>query len=262
MINFIVCGLEDTLINDDNKIISETTIDLISTLLDEGFKFAVATGYNYQVVKPMFGKIQDKIIYICNDGGVIIYDDKVISKTPIDTLVCMDVIAEMEKDAYKNDIKILFSTERKSAILSHNYDFIRYLSAQGIEPDFVEDIKELHGDINKITLCSNKGFDEKSYEKIYLRWARKANVAISNPNQIFITGPMVSKGTAIEVLQHVYEISEEDTVVFGTGFSDIDMFKHCFYSYAMQWADAQVKHSAKHITESVDTILEDVMRMN
>jgi len=29
----------------------------------------------------------------------------------------------------------------------------------------------------------------------------------------------------------------------------------------MQWSDTEVKHAAKHITESVDTILEDVMRM-
>ena len=78
---------------------------------------------------------------------------------------------------------------------------------------------------------------------------------------MFITGQYVTKGMAIALIQHFYEISEEDTVVFGTGFTDIDMFEHCFYSYAMQWADSQVRHAANHITESVDTILEDIMRM-
>ena len=63
------------------------------------------------------------------------------------------------------------------------------------------------------------------------------------------------------MVQHVYDISEEDTVVFGAGYSDIDMFEHSYYSYAMQSSDAQVKHAAKHIAENVNTILEDIMRM-
>ena len=46
MINFIVCGLEDTLLTQDNENISEETIELINNLIDNGMKFAVATGKN------------------------------------------------------------------------------------------------------------------------------------------------------------------------------------------------------------------------
>ena len=261
MINFIVCGLEGTLIDENNKTISEETIDLIATLLENDFKFAVATGLNYNLVKPLFGKIQDEIIYICNDGGVIFQGEKVISKTTIDRLVCLDVLIEMEKDEYNNDIRLVFSNEKDTAIKTHDYEFLKYLNNKGIEPEHIDDLKELNGDVTKITLCSKDGFDEKSFEKIYKRWSAKANVSISSPNEMFITGQYVTKGMAIALIQHFYEISEEDTVVFGTGFTDIDMFEHCFYSYAMQWADSQVRHAAKHITESVDTILEDIMRM-
>lgn len=167
----------------------------------------------------------------------------------------------MEKDEYNNDIRLVFSNEKDTAIKTHDYEFLKYLNNKGIEPEHIDDLKELNGDVTKITLCSKDGFDEKSFEKIYKRWSAKANVSISSPNEMFITGQYVTKGMAIALIQHFYEISEEDTVVFGTGFTDIDMFEHCFYSYAMQWADSQVRHAAKHITESVDTILEDIMRM-
>jgi hypothetical protein len=131
----------------------------------------------------------------------------------------------------------------------------------GLNPEFIKDIRELHGDITKIFLCSKNGFNEETYEHIYMKWTGKANVAISDPNLMFITGQMVTKGTAIALLQHVFDKTEEDTVVFGGGYSDIDMFGHCYYSYAMQTADAQVKRSAKHIAENVNTILEDIMRI-
>ena len=183
MINFIVCGLEGTLIDENNKTISEETIDLIATLLENDFKFAVATGLNYNLVKPLFGKIQDDIIYICNDGGVIFQGEKVISKTTIDRLVCLDVLIEMEKDEYNNDIRLVFSNEKDTAIKTHDYEFLKYLNNKGIEPEHIDDLKELNGDVTKITLCSKDGFDEKSFEKIYKRWSAKANVSISSPNE-------------------------------------------------------------------------------
>ena len=96
MINFIVCGLEDIFIKEGVKEVPEETIELISRLQHENIKFAVATGLNYDSVKSLFGKVKNDIIYICNDGGVIIYQDRIISKTPIDRLVCFDVVAEME----------------------------------------------------------------------------------------------------------------------------------------------------------------------
>lgn len=262
MINFIVCGLENTLLRDDRLEVDEETIELISELSRNGIKFAVATGRNYDAVKPLFGKVKNDIVYICNDGGVIIYQDRVISKTPVDRLVCLEVLSEIEKDdRFIRRFKLLFSNERGAMVNTHDMDFINYLRNMGIEPEYVKDMKELPGDITKITICARDGFDGETYEYFYTKWAKKANVAISSPDQAFITGEYVTKGTAIALLQHVFKISEEDTVVFGSGYSDIDMFQHCFYSYAMQWSDAEVRRAAKHIAENVNTILEDVMRM-
>lgn len=261
MINFIVCGLEDILIHEGVKEISEDTIELISQLLKQDIKFVVATGLNYDAVKPLFGKVKNDLIYICNDGGVIIHEDKIISKTPVDRLICLDVITEMEKEQFAEDIRLVFSTERETLVSDDSDNFIQYLKDRGITPKIVDSLRAMYGDITKITLCSKKGFDEETYEYIYTRWAGKVNVDIANPNQAFITGPYVTKGAAIALVQHVFDISEEDTVVFGAGYSDIDMFEHSYYSYAMQSADAQVKHAAKHIAENVNTILEDVMRM-
>jgi hypothetical protein len=262
MINFIVCGLENTLLRDEKIEICEETIELISELNQNGIKIAVATGRNYDAVKQLFGKVKNDIIYICNDGGVIIYQDKVISKTPVDRLVCLEVMSEIEKDdEFIRRFKLIFADERRVMVNTHDIDFINYLRNMGMEPEYVRDTKELHNDITKITICARNGFDGVTYEHFYTKWAKKANVAISTPEQMYITGQYVTKGMAIALLQHVFQISEEDTVVFGSGYSDIDMFEHCFYSYAMQWSDAEVKRSAKHIAENVDTILEDIMRM-
>ena len=54
MINFIVCGLEDILIRKGVREIEDDTIDMIAQLLENNVRFAVATGLNYDSVKPLF----------------------------------------------------------------------------------------------------------------------------------------------------------------------------------------------------------------
>ena len=78
----------------------------------------------------------------------------------------------------------------------------------------------------------------------------------------FITAMNVNKGNAIAYIQQLYGLSEEDTVVFGCGYSDIEMFSHAYFSYAMQYADMEVKREAKHIAENLNTILDDVLMIS
>lgn len=258
MINFVVSDLETALVPDGEKMVPEETIDLIIELKRKNVHFAVATGRNYDAVYPMFGKAKDEVIYICNDGGVVIYKDKVISKTPLDRLVCLEVSNELEKSI---EYKMMFSGERNAVVTTRDYDFINYLKNMGIEPEREKDTKSLKGEINKITIFAKKGFDQTSYEYFYKKFSKNANVAISTSEQLYLTAKYVTKGNAIAVLQHVFDSSEEDTVVFGGGYNDIEMFDHAYFSYAMQWADSEVRRSAKHIAENVNTILEDIIRM-
>lgn len=258
MINLVICDLETTLVSEDSNQISEETLEMISELKQKDIRFAVVTGRNYDSVYPLFGKLKDDIIFICNDGGSILYQDKVISKTPIDRLICLDIEREIAED---QNYQLSYATERGIYITTHEYGLIKRVKAFGGEPEFVKDTKSLHGDITKITVYAKTAFDEKSFEHFYTKWAKGANVAISSPNQLDITAQYVHKASALALIQQVFGISTEDTVVFGGGYSDIEMFEYSYFSYAMQNADAEVKRAAQYIAENVNTILEDILRM-
>lgn len=258
MINFIVSGLEGILIKPGEKTIPQETIDRIVQLKSKGVLFAVASGNNYDAVAPLFGRVKNDILYICNDGGTIIYQDKVISKTPIDRLVLHDIVNEIKKD---NKYKIVVAGERNALTSSKNYDFINYFKNKNVELEYVEEVKTVHGDVTKVTIYCPEGIDLEDYQHYFNKWSKKANVAISNANEIYVTGQMVTKGNGLALVQHVLDISEEDTVVFAKGYSDMDMLEHTYFSYAMQDADIEVKREAKHFAENIDTILDDILMM-
>ena len=132
MINFVVSSLEDVLITENHREISEETINLISELKERDVKFAVATALNYDAVKDLFGKVKNDIIYICNDGGAIVYQDQVIYKNPIDRLVCIDVASELEEE---RQYKLLYSGERGAYVTTYDSDFKRKLQGMGVIPE-------------------------------------------------------------------------------------------------------------------------------
>ncbi len=258
MINFVVSGLEGILIQPGEKIISEEIIDRILELKKRGVLFAVASGSNYNSIEPLFGKVKNDIVYICNDGGTVIYQDKVLSKTPIDRLVLHDIVNEIRREG---KCHIVSAGERDALACSRNYEFVKYFKDKNVELEQVEEIKMTHKDVTKVTIYCQNGLDCETYENFYNKWSNKANVAVSNANEAYVTGQYVTKGNALAVVQHIFDISEEDTVVFAKGYSDMDMFGHTYFSYAMQDADSEVKRDAKHIAENINTILDDILMM-
>lgn len=258
MIRLVVCDLETTLLTDDCNIVSEDMLHLISELKNQDILFAVVSGYHYNSIYPLFGNLKNDIIFICNDGGTIIYQDKVISKNAIDRLICLDIEKEMSE---KKEYDISYATERALCVTTHRYDFLKKFYLTDAEPEYIDDIKKLHGDITKITIYSKDGFNEASYGYFYNKWSHGANVLISTGNQLDITARYVDKAGALMFVQQGFEISKEDTVVFGGGYSDIEMFDLSYFSYAMQASDAEVKRKAQYIAENVETIVEDILRM-
>ena len=146
-------------------------------------------------------------------------------------------------------------------INTRDFEFKKYLESMNIEPEYVEDLKSIRMPITKITICAKDSLDEQTYKNFFEKWSKKANVAVSNPTQAFLTAEFINKGSAIGYIQEYFEISKEDTVVFGGGYSDIEMFDRAYFSYAMQFADAQVRRASKHIAQNVNMILEDILRM-
>ena len=258
MIRLVVSSLENIIELDKDRKVKDDILDLVARLKERDIKFAIATAQNYDSVKDIFGKFKNDIIYICNDGGVVIYQDKVISKTPIDRLVCLGVVDELGED---RKYKLLLSGERNAVLLKTNASFEKRLKKLGIVPEYIKSTQEMGGNITKITIVVDRGLTEQDFTHFIEKWGENANISATDATHAFVTGKFVSKGTGLAVVQHALDISDEDTVVFGAGFSDIEMFDRSYFSYAMMDADSQVKDSAQHIAESVNVIIEDILRI-
>ena len=258
MIKLVVSDVDGTLIKPGETRISEKTLSLLGELKEKGVLFAVASGRDYDDIRPLFGKIKNDIIYITNNGGVVMYQGKVLCKTPIDKMLSVTIMNEMQK---KRDCRVLLAGETGSYVSTYDTDFTRYLAEHGFSTENVKDFKEVKEPITKISIYAKYGLTEEFYESIVDRWGDKIKIAISGNNWVDLTDEYVNKGNALAVVQHIFEVTSEDTVTFGDNYNDVEMFERSYYSYAMQHSPSDIRKCAKHITPDVDSILEDILRM-
>lgn len=259
MIRFVVSDVDGTLLQDGNTEVSERILEQIPELKEKGVLFGVASGRNYDELKKLFLPVKNDILYITNNGAVVIFDEDVVFKSVIERRLALDII----KDAgSQKGCNVLVTGEKASYITKKDVGFCSLMKNQWkydcIE---VEELYKVREDITKITVHVKDGVTQELVDYLYKKWGDKVQLTISGPEWIDFMALYVNKGSALAMVQHLYEISIEDTMTFGDNYNDIEMFAQSYYSYAMQNAHPDIRNAAKHIAQNVETILEDVIRI-
>ena len=65
-----------------------------------------------------------------------------------------------------------------------------------------------------------------------------------------INGKNVNKGAALKEIQKTYNISYDETMVFGDFYNDIEMLKEGHYSFVMENANEDMKKYGNFIAKS------------
>lgn len=259
MIRFIVSDVDGTLLQEGSNRVSERIMEMIPELKEKGILFGVASGRNYDELKNLFAPVKNDILYITNNGAVVIFDEEIVCKSIIERRLALDIIKDANSQRGCN---VLVTGEKASYITKKDFIFNNFVKKEmGFDSIEVEELYKVREDMTKISVHQRGGVTEEMLEYFFKKWGNQAQIAVSGPEWIDFTAPYVNKGNAIAMVQRLYEISQEDTMTFGDNYNDIEMFEHSYFSYAMQNAHPEIRKAAKHIAPSVETILEDVIRM-
>jgi hydroxymethylpyrimidine pyrophosphatase-like HAD family hydrolase len=84
--------------------------------------------------------------------------------------------------------------------------------------------------------------DYHPFSNPYIVASEAAWIDIANVN--------VHKGTTVEHLQQVLNVTPEETMAFGDGYNDIELMSRSTYSFAVRNAVKELKETANFITRS------------
>ena len=241
MIKLIATDMDGTLLNASREIDAEF-YDLLDRLDERNIIMAFASGRNLQSLTGLIPEeIHNRIMFISNNGNGIVYKGKQIH---LSTISMEDVRLAKKAIAKFDGVRSIVCID--NVIYTDSLENWCIGKIKGYKQVLKKDITKLSGNPEKYTI-----FTEESNQLDVLEALAplrdRLNIVPSGKVTIDISAKGVNKGTAIKMVQEIYSISKEETMVFGDYLNDLEMMDSAYYSYAMENAHPKLKEKANYI---------------
>lgn len=241
----IITDMDGTLLNDKKEIDNE-----FLEIVEKNYKntyFVIASGRPYYTLKKQFKNHIDKLIFICDNGSFVMKDDKCLFSDTIDNDIIIDALNSIKEN--KTLFPIL-GIDKCAYIKDHDNNFLNHAREYYKNIVLLDDLDEIskHEKIGKVAIYDSVDSFTNAYEKVkHLK--KLAQISVSAKDWVDINPLGTNKGTALEKLINILDISKEDCYGFGDYLNDLEMLKICGNSYAMLNATEEIKKISKYITK-------------
>lgn len=246
MIKLIATDMDGTLLDENGKL-PKDFFSTLEKLNEKNIKFVVASGRPYRTLYENFKPYSDDLYFICDNGSYIVEP----GKDHIISIINKQVINKIVKacEVIPNTGLILCGVKNSyhkpcSEMIEKEID--KYY----INKKVVSDLIDIDDDIFKVAICDFDGAKENSYEILNPLFSTTHNVVVSGALWVDINNKGINKGYAIKKLQHDFDISYNETMVFGDFYNDIEMLKEAQYSFVMENANDDMKQYGNFIARS------------
>lgn len=256
MIKLIASDIDGTLLMGGAKKLSAEAFELIERLHQKGVLFAAASGRQYPNLRRLFAPIWKDMLFICENGALVMYHGEVLSSTEIPrALGCAlmrDILAHGDCEAALSGKTTSYFQPKSAAFMD------RMLYTSGNTVTVVDDLCAVDEPFLKISVYDAAGVANHSAEYFHQKWAGQIEGAIAGFEWFDFT--LADKGTGISLLRDRFGLQKEQILAFGDNFNDLPMFREVGHSYAMETAADGVKSAARHTAARVEDTLRALLK--
>lgn len=262
MIKLVASDLDGTLLQDGAQELTPHAIDLIHQLTQKGIYFVAASGRQYDNERRVFRAIKDEISYIAENGSVCIHQGQVISRSTINPGLCTRILEEIKKE---NNFEVVVSREDTCFIENNDPEFVNHIvNVMHNTTQIIDDIRKVDGPILKIAICNmtdGPHIIDKYLHHLQTLFGDEIKVVTSGNIWIDFIAPGTNKGAALSGLLKLLKIKPEECMAFGDQYNDVEMLQYVGTSYAMSNAAPGISYYSTYVTDSVEDVLEDLLRL-
>ena len=244
MIKLVVSDMDGTLL-DDHKKLPVDFFEVLKQLQQKDILFCVASGRQYYTLLEEFFEIRDSIVFCAENGTYVVYKNDVIH---LDTMKKSDALPLIEIGRKIKNAFLVLCCKDGAYVENTDVAFLDEVRKYYKKLEIVGDLTQVEDEILKVTLCDFGDSEKNSYTH-YKDFEKDFKVAISGKIWLDITNLSANKGTAIKKLQKDFNISFEETLVFGDFLNDLEMMQTAKFSYAMKNSHPEILEAASFVTE-------------
>lgn len=275
MIKLLVTDLDGTFIMPepiDGKIISKENTEALHRFIEQGGRFATASGRHHDFSYQLMDELGSKFDAIGINSATIIKDDCLIEHNHPARHIVRLVVEELTKPEYKDQLEVIAVDLEQNYIFGSKDSWVkeRFMSRAENNEVKLPDITLLEWLNNPkkpdvTSLHVNVKDPYRLHDWIaYLRnkFDRYFDIYASGSINIEFMRPGINKGHGVRSIMEMYGLDEHEVAVCGDNQNDISMFFAVKHSYCMSSATPQVKKYATKVVDSVAEALEDIMQKN
>lgn len=258
MIKLIASDLDGTLLLNGAQDLPEKLFPLIRQLKELGILFVAASGRQYANMKKMFAPVVGDIGFISENGGLAVYNGKVLYQDDFD----MDLVCEIAGSIYERENAEFTCSTKDFYYLRPKTEHFRDLMINivGNECREIHDFREITEPCMKLAVYERGGLQEESIRYWRERFGEKCTVVTSGNAWVDFIPFETNKARGIREYQKMLAVRPEECIVFGDEYNDIAMLKSVPYSFAMAHAKPGVKEAAGYEADNVLNILEKIIK--
>ena len=257
MIKLVASDLDGTLLLKGAQKLPEEIFSLIRQLKEMGILFVAASGRQYANMKKMFLPVVDDMAFISENGGLAVYNEKVLYQDSYDLNLVRQIaecIYDKEGSEFTCSTKDYYYIRPKT---EHFRDLM--INVVGNVCHEIKSFDEITEPCMKLAVYERGGLQEDTLHYWRERFGDKCTVVTSGNAWIDFIPFDTNKAKGVEAYQKLLGIRPDECVTFGDEYNDIDMLKSVPYSFAMAHAKPGVKEVAGYETDRVETILRELI---
>lgn len=247
--------MDGTLLNNE-KMVSEETLEAIKLAHEKGAKIAITTGRIFTSAKYYGHLLGIKAPIIASNGAYIREGDNVIYKCILGVENCKELL----KIFKKHNLIPHFYTANGIFAGDEKYTSRFYAKTNQVVPDefkinieqtsqWQEIFLEHSEDILK-AVAIDDDLEKLKKAKEEIRNLGKYEVVSSFSNNFEVMNKNVSKGRAVKMLTEHFNVTKDEVIAIGDSENDLSMICYAGLGVAMGNGDDLVKKAAQYITDT------------
>lgn len=248
MIKLVLSDMDGTFLNNNGDFNRKLYNDVKKIMKEKGVVFAPVTGKQCERIEELFGNDADDLWILGDSATRIKHNKKFVYESLLSNKLGLEIIRLLEEISLEHTI---IACTRNGAVIKDNIPseeaaIVRKSYAQVRK---VSSFSEITEDFVKITIHDPLYRCMETREKLAIFFDH-AYIVASEPCWTDITNANVHKGTTVEHLQRLLNVTPEETMAFGDGYNDLELMASATYSFAVRNAVKEIKDAANFITRS------------